>query len=106
MPPPHQPETNEYKQMDPDNIDDVNVFFGNSTVYVADRNQVTTFKKCNFRAENLRDDSHGEYWVINDVIVALGRDVSRKRAVEILRGVITRIEAEMKRTRRSKLAAS
>jgi hypothetical protein len=85
--------------MDSDNIDDVHVFFGNGTVYVAAGNQVATYKKCDFRAENLRDDAHGDYWVTDDVIVALGRDVSRKRAAEILRSVIKRIKVEMKKNR-------
>ena len=49
-----------------------------------------------------RPKSHGEYWVTDEVIVALGCDVSRKRALKVLRHVVQRIEFEMAKARRYK----
>jgi hypothetical protein len=67
--------------MSSDNIDSVELFFGNGTVYVTDRNRARAFEKYNFNVESLRPKSHGDYWVTDEVIVALGCDVSRKRAL-------------------------
>ena len=86
--------------MSNDNIDSVEMFYGNGTVYVTDRNRLRTFKEYNFNVESLRPKSHGEYWVTDEVIVALGSDVSRKRALKALRHVAERIESEMEKARR------
>jgi hypothetical protein len=88
--------------MSPDNIDSVEMFFGNGTVYVTDRNRVRAFAEYNFNVESLRHKSHGDYWVTDEVIVALGCDVSRKRAVKALRRVVQSIESEMAKARRYK----
>ena len=55
--------------MSSDNIDSVEMFFGNGTVYVTDRNRVRAFEEYNFNVESLRPKSHGEYWVTDEVIV-------------------------------------
>ena len=65
--------------MSSDNIDSVQVFYGNGIVYVADRNQVRTFEEYNFNVESLRAKSYGDYWVTNDVIVALGATYQGRR---------------------------
>ena len=78
-----------------DNIDSVRPFHGNGAVYVTDRNRVRAFEQYNFNVESLRPKSHGEYWVTDEVIVALGCDVLRKRALKALRHVAERIESEM-----------
>ena len=83
--------------MSSDNIDSVEMFFGNGTVYVTDRNRVRAFEEYNFNIESLQPKSHGEYWVTEEVIVALGCDVSPKRALKVLRHVVQRIESEMAR---------
>jgi hypothetical protein len=88
--------------MSSDNIDSVEMFFGNGTVYVTDRNRVRAFEEYNFNVESLRPKSHGDYWVTDEVIVALGCDVSRKRALKALRRVVQRIEFEMAKARRYK----
>ena len=88
--------------MSSDNIDSVEMFFGNGTVYVTDRNRVRAFEEYNFNVESLRPKSHDEYWVTDEVIVALGCDVSRKRALKVLRHVVQRIESEMAKARRYK----
>jgi hypothetical protein len=88
--------------MSSDNIDSVEMFFGNGTVYVTDRNRVRAFEEYNFNVESLRPKSHGEYWVTDEVIVALGCDVSRKRALKALRHVVRKIESEMAKARRYK----
>ena len=88
--------------MSSDDIDGVEMFLGNGTVYVTDRNRVRAFEEYNFNVENLRPKSHGEYWVTDEVIVALGCDVSRKRALKLLRRVVQRIKSEMARARRHK----
>ena len=88
--------------MSSDNIDSVEIFYGNGTVYVTDRNRVRAFEEYNFNVESLRPKSHGEYWVTDEVIVALGCDVSRKRALKALRHVVQKIESEMAKARRYK----
>jgi hypothetical protein len=88
--------------MSSDNIDSVEIFYGNGTVYVTDRNRVRAFAEYNFNVESLRPKSHGDYWVTDEVIVALGCDVSRKRAVKALRRVVQSIESEMAKARRCK----
>ena len=88
--------------MSSDNIDSVEMFFGNGTVYVTDRNRVRPFEGYNFNVESLRPKSHGEYWVTDEVIVALGCDVSRKRALKALRHVVQRTKSEMAKARRYK----
>ena len=88
--------------MSSDNIDSVEFFNGNGIVYVTDRNRVRAFEEYNFNVESLRPKSHGEYWVTDEVIVALGCDVSRKRALKALRHVVQRIESEMAKARRYK----
>ena len=88
--------------MSSDNIDSVEMFFGNGTVYVTDRNLVRSFEEYNFNVESLRPKSHGDYWVTDEVIVALGCDVSRKRALKALRRVVQSIKSEMAKARRYK----
>ena len=88
--------------MSSDNIDSVEIFYGNGTVYVTDRNRVRAFEEYNFNVESLRPKSHGEYRVTDEVIVALGCDVSRKRALKALRHVVQKIESEMAKARRYK----
>ena len=88
--------------MSSDNIESVEMFYGNGTVYVTDHDQVRTFNEYNFNIESLRDKSYGEYWVTNEVIVALGCDVSRKAAVKALRRVLKRIKFEIKKGHRFK----
>ena len=61
-------------------------------MYVTDRNHVRSFEEYNFDAESLRPKSHSEHWVTDEVIVALGCDVSRKRALKALRHVVRKIE--------------
>jgi hypothetical protein len=72
-----------------DNIDSVGNFYG-FPVYVADRKCVRAYRANNFDLQGLHD--HGRFWVTNEVIVALGIDVSRKRAIKTLQHVIKRIE--------------
>ena len=71
-------------------------------MYVTDRNHVRSFEAYNFDAESLRPKSHSEHWVTDEVIVALGCDVSRKRALKALRHVVRKIESEMAKARRYK----
>jgi hypothetical protein len=77
-------------------------FDNNGTVYVTDRNRVRSFEEYNFNIESLRPKSHGEYWVTDEVIVALGCDVSRKRALKALRHVAQSIKSQMAKARRYK----
>jgi hypothetical protein len=88
--------------MSSDSIDCVEISYGNGTLYVTDRNRVRAFEEYNFDVESLRPKSHGEYWVTDEVIVALGCDVSRKRALKALRRVVQKIESEMAKARRYK----
>ena len=88
--------------MSSDNIDSVEMFYGNGTVYVTDRSRVRAFEEYNFNVQSLRPKSHVEDWVTDEVIVALGCDVSRKRALKVLRHVVQRIESEMAKARRYK----
>ena len=80
------------------NIDSIGTFSKFSPVYVADRKRVRACRENNFVLEGLRND--GGFWVANEVIVALGTDVSRKRAIQTLRHVIRRIEYEIGKVRR------
>lgn len=86
--------------MSSDNTDSVAHFYGNGTVYVAQRDLVKTFEEYNFNVESLRDKAHGDYWITEEVIVALGADVSRKKALKLLRRITRRIEQELVRGRR------
>jgi hypothetical protein len=86
------------KQMSLDNIDGVSTLSGFGPVYVADRRRVRAYRASNFDLASLHD--HGGFWVTSEVIVALGADVSRKRAVKILRHVIKRIEYEIEKGQR------
>jgi hypothetical protein len=86
--------------MSSDNIDGVRVFYGNGKVYVSGLDQVRAFNEYNFQVESLRTKSWGDYWVTDEVIVALGCDVSRKKALKALRNVVKRIESEMEKGRR------
>jgi hypothetical protein len=43
--------------MSPDDIDEVEMFLGNGTVYVTDRNRVRAFEQYNFNVESLRHKS-------------------------------------------------
>jgi hypothetical protein len=88
--------------MSSDHIDSLEIFYGNGTVYVTDRNRVRSFEEYNFNVESLRPKSHGEYWVTDEVIVALGCDVSRKRALKAPRHVAQSIKSEMAKARRYK----
>ena len=88
--------------MSSDNIDDVEMFYGNGTVYVTDRNRVRAFEEYNLNVEVLRHKSHVEDWVTDEIIVALGYDVSRKRALRLLRRVVQSIESEIAKARRNK----
>ena len=88
--------------MSSDDIDEVEMFLGNGTVYVTDRNRVRAFEQYNFNVESLRHKSHVEDWVTDEVIVALGCDVSRKRALKLLRRVVQSIESEIAKARRNK----
>jgi hypothetical protein len=58
-------------------------------VYVADRKCVGAYRANNFDLQGWHD--HGD----DEVIVALGSDVSRKRAIKTLQHVIKRIEYEI-----------
>jgi hypothetical protein len=78
-----------------DNIDSVGNFSGFGPVYVADRNRVRAYRENNFDLESLHE--RGGFWVTSEVIVALGSDVSRKRAIKILWHVIKRIEYEIEK---------
>lgn len=78
-----------------DSIDSVRDFYGNGTVYVADKNRVTVLNEKLFNVESLHPKCDGDYWVANEVIVALGCDVSRKKALEALRLLIKGIESEI-----------
>jgi len=86
------------KQMRLDNVDSVGNFSGFGPVYVADRKRVRAYRENNFDLGSLH--AHGGFWVTNEVIVALGSDVSRKTALKVLRHVIKRIEYEIKKARR------
>ena len=77
------------------NVDSVKNFSGFSPVYVADRKRVKAYRRNNFDLEGLHD--HGGFWVTNEVTVALGSDVSRKRAIKTPRHIIKRIEYDRKR---------
>ena len=50
-----------------------------------------------FNVESLHPKCDGDYWVANEVIVALGSDVSRKKALDALRFLIKRIESEIEK---------
>ena len=80
-----------------DNVDSIGNFSGFGPVYVADRKRVRAYRENNFDLKGLHD--RGGFWVTNEVIVALGSDVSRKRALKILRHVIKRIECEIEKKR-------
>jgi hypothetical protein len=88
--------------MSSNNIDSVEVFYGNGTIYLTGRESVERFNEYNFSVESLRDNSSLDYWVTDEVIVALGCDVSRKQAIERLHRVIERMESEMRKPRRHK----
>ena len=79
------------------NIDSVGNFSGFGPVYVADRKRVRAYREKNFDLESLHDREG--FWVTNEVIVALGSDVSRKRAIKALRHIIKRIEYEIEKGR-------
>jgi hypothetical protein len=81
-----------------DNVDRVGNFSGFGPVYVADRKRVRAYRESNFDLGRLHE--HGGFWVTNEVIVTLGSDVSRTRALKILRYVIRRIEYEIERVKR------
>jgi hypothetical protein len=81
-----------------DNVDSVSNFSGFGPVYVADRKRVRAYRANNFDLDSLHD--RGGFWVTNEVIVALGSDVSRMRAIKTLRHVIKRIEYEIEKERR------
>ena len=89
----------EYK-MSSDNIDSWRLFYGNGTVYISQGDRVREFDEYNFDVESLRAKAWGEYWVTEDVIVALGSEVSKKKALKALRNVIKRIKFKMKKARR------
>ena len=80
-----------------DSVDSVRNFSGFGPVYIADIKRVRAYRENNFDLEGLHD--HGGFWVTNEVIVALGSDVSRKRAIKTLRHVIKRIEYEIEKGR-------
>ena len=81
-----------------DNVDRVGNLSGFGPVYVADRNRVRAYRENNFDLESLHE--RGGFWVTNEVIVALGSDVSRQRAVKTLWHVIKRIEYEIEKEQR------
>jgi hypothetical protein len=76
-----------------DNIGRVGNFSGFGPVYVADRKRVRGYRANNFDSASLHD--RGSFWVTNEVIVALGSDVSRKMALRVLRRVIRTLEYEI-----------
>jgi len=80
-----------------DSIDSVRDFYGDGTVYVADKNRVTVLDENLFNVESLHPKCDGDHWVANEVVVALGSDVSRKKALEALRLLIKRIESEIEK---------
>jgi hypothetical protein len=82
------------------NIQGVETFYGNATLYVADRNQVTTFHEYNYTFTSLRPKTWKDYTVQNEVIVAFWEYLSKKEALQILRNVVKKIEVEMKQERR------
>ena len=86
--------------MGSDNIDSVERFYGNGTVYVAGTERVRTFEEYNFDVESLRTEAYGDYWVTSEVVVALGSEVTRKKALRALRRVVARIEREIEKGRR------
>jgi hypothetical protein len=74
-------------------MDGVGNFSGFGRVYVADRRRVKGYRKSNFDLASLHD--RGSFFVTNEVIVALGSDVSRKMALRVLRRVIRTLEYEI-----------
>ena len=80
-----------------DSVDSVRNFSGFGPVYIADIKRARAYRENNFDLEGLHD--RGGFWVTNEVIVALGSDVSRKRAIKTLRHVIKRIEYEIEKER-------
>jgi hypothetical protein len=63
-------------------------------VYLTDRDIVRTFRKYNFDVESMRDKAWGECWITDEIIVALGCDVSQRKAIKRLRRVIARMESD------------
>lgn len=64
--------------MSSENIDSVRRFYGSGTVFIADENAMRSFREYNFDVESLRKKVHGEYWIVDQIVVALGCDVTRE----------------------------
>jgi hypothetical protein len=67
---------------------------------VATPDQVRTFNEYNFNVESLRNAAHGECWINDGIIVALGSDMSRKKALKVMRQVMKTIKREIEKGRR------
>jgi hypothetical protein len=81
--------------MTSDNGDSIERFFGNGTVYLTDRDSVRTLRGHNFDVESMRDKAWGECWITDEIIVALGCDVSPRKAIKGLRKVIAMMESDL-----------
>jgi hypothetical protein len=88
------------KSMTEHRIDTVCQFYGNGVEYLAKADRVYSFPEYNFDIENLRVGAHGDYWITDEIAVCLGADVPRKRAVRLLRAVLKKIRAEIKKKER------
>lgn len=69
-------------------------FYGNGKVFVARGSRHIELNGANFDFERLDDKggSDGDYWVTSETVVALGFDVSRKRAINALKTIIEVLE--------------
>jgi hypothetical protein len=80
------------------NVLDFNVY-GNGTVIVADGRNVARFPDHDFDFKPSDDISRGDYWVSREVLVAFGRDVKIRRAIESLKCMIQLLEKRKKLNR-------
>jgi hypothetical protein len=74
------------------NLGKIEKFYGNGRVYFANPAKVRAFKEYNFDIERLNGPQGPQYWIVDEIVVALGCGVSRKKALQL---VIKHIEREL-----------
>lgn len=76
-------------------FDAMEVVYGNGTMYIADQNGVATCKERHFKIDSVCFKKDLQYEVKRELIVALGCQVSRRKAVKLPHDVVKKLEWEM-----------
>ena len=86
--------------MSKSNISNFRTLYGNGTVYVSHNDNIYHFEEYNFEVESLRNVVCGEGYLMDEVIVSLAGDVTRKQAIKELKKIIERMKEDRAKSRR------